>query len=172
VTQPARDATAQIARLRGVVWEWREDAPAEAREQPGMGVIAQEVEAVYPELIEPNEEGIRQVDYDGLVAPMLVATVELDRRLMALEAESERPVSESESGAKSDASEESATELAAKTASAALGTSLDPDAVEKLFPQLVRTNEEGEREVFYEGLVGLLIEAVKELDSRVAALEG
>jgi hypothetical protein len=50
-------------------------------------------------------------------------------------------------------------------------TELDPDQVEKVFPDLVVTNEEGEREVAYEGLVGLLIEAVRELDGRVSALE-
>ena len=58
-----------------------------------------------------------------------------------------------------------------KAAAEGVRTTLDPDEVEKLFPQLVGTDEEGERVVFYEGLVGLLIEAVKELDSRVAALE-
>ena len=45
---------------------------------------------------------------------------------------------------------------------------LDPDEVEKLFPSSSAPTRRGERVVFYEGLVGLLIEAVKELDSRVS----
>jgi len=53
----------------------------------------------------------------------------------------------------------------------AIAIELDPDQVAKVFPGLVVTNEEGEREVAYEGLVGLLIEAVRELDGRVSALE-
>ena len=40
-----------------------------------------------------------------------------------------------------------------------------------VFPELVVTDEDGERTVAYEGLVGLLIEAVRELDGRVRALE-
>ena len=50
-------------------------------------------------------------------------------------------------------------------------TELDPDQVEKVFPELVITDDDGERIVAYEGLVGLLIEAVRELDGRVRALE-
>ncbi len=65
-----------------------------------------------------------------------------------------------------------ATERVSRVAGDELRTELDPDVIEKMFPQLVITNEEGEREVAYEGLVGLLIEAVKELDTRVSEVEG
>ena len=43
--------------------------------------------------------------------------------------------------------------------------------VEKVLPELVATNEEGTKSVSYNGLIGLLIEAVKEQGSQIAALK-
>jgi hypothetical protein len=42
--------------------------------------------------------------------------------------------------------------------------------VEKVFPELVH-GEEGKKSLQYSGLVGALIEAVKELSAKVAVLE-
>jgi len=142
-----------------VRWEWRDDAPPDAHERPGLGVLAQEVEAEFPELIEYGDDGYMKVEYDGLVPPLMLAVRELDVRLEKL-AERER----------SAVSDELPERLAAATGDE-VRTELDPDQVEKVFPSLVLTNEDGEREVAYEGLVGLLIEAVRELDGRVSALE-
>jgi trimeric autotransporter adhesin len=79
-------ATDKIARLRGVTWEWRDDAPDDAKEQPGMGVIAQEVEKVFPELVTTDDQGRKKVEYEGLIAPLIEAVKELDERVRALEA--------------------------------------------------------------------------------------
>lgn len=79
------EATNQIRALRGVTWEWRDDAPDEAKDQPGMGVIAQDVEKVFPALVSTDEHGRKQVDYIGLIAPLIEAVKELDDRLRALE---------------------------------------------------------------------------------------
>jgi Chaperone of endosialidase len=81
-----RRVTEKVTRLRGVTWKWRDDAPAEAREQAGMGVIAQEVEAVFPDLVVTGEDGRKRVDYVGLAAPLIEAIKELDARVLALEA--------------------------------------------------------------------------------------
>ncbi len=83
-------ATGKIRELRGVTWEWREDAPAEAQQQPGMGVIAQEVEKVFPELVVTDEQGLKRVEYSGLIAPLIEAVKELDDRLRALEGRFDR----------------------------------------------------------------------------------
>jgi endosialidase-like protein len=80
------EATRKLRELRGVTWEWREEAPANAKEQPGMGVIAQEVEKVFPELVTTDEEGRKQVEYSGLIAPLIEAVKELDERLRPIEA--------------------------------------------------------------------------------------
>ena len=114
---------------------------------------------MFPELIEQGEDGFLTVEYDGLVPPLMLAVGELNARLEKL-ARRER----------SAVSDELPERLAAATGDE-VRTELDPDRVEKVFPSLVLTNEDGEREVAYEGLVGLLIEAVKELDGRVSALE-
>jgi hypothetical protein len=81
------EATAKIRQLRGVTWEWREEAPEEAKQQPGMGVIAQDVERVFPQLVETDEQGYKRVEYSGLIAPLIEAVKELDDRLRAVEAQ-------------------------------------------------------------------------------------
>ena len=43
--------------------------------------------------------------------------------------------------------------------------------VEEAFPEAVRTNANGFKSVDYMGLVAVLVEAVKELDERLVALE-
>src|SRR5918911_4134939 len=78
-------ATARIRSLRGVRWQWRDDAPAEARGQAGMGVIAQEVEAVFPELVRTSRTGFKRVRYNGLLTPLMTTAGELNRRMEALE---------------------------------------------------------------------------------------
>ncbi len=82
--EPKR-ASERIAALRGVTWEWREEAPVEAKEQPGMGVLAQDVERVFPELVTTDAQGRKRVDYLGLLAPLIEAVKELDQRLRAVE---------------------------------------------------------------------------------------
>lgn len=160
------DATAQVRRLRGVTWQWRDEAPDEAKAAPGMGIIAQDVEAVWPHLIERTEEGHLQVEYDGLIPPLMTACGELLARVAEIEegeaklgGEEERPAVQS------------AREMAG-IAGPKVSTELDPDRIEKVYPDLVYTDEEGNRAVAYHGLVGPLVEAVKELDARLSALEG
>jgi hypothetical protein len=155
----AGGAIPRLRRLRGVRWDWRDDAPPDAHDRPGLGVLAQEVEAVFPELIEHGPDGFLKVEYDGLVPPLMLAVGELNARLEKL-AQRER----------SGVSDELPERLAAAT-QGEVRTELDPDQVEKVFPELVVTDEDGERVVAYEGLVGLLIEAVRELDGRVTAIE-
>jgi trimeric autotransporter adhesin len=79
-------ATHLIGELRGVTWEWREEAPAEAKDQPGIGLIAQDVEKVFPELVTEDEQGRKRVAYHGLIGPLVEAVKELDARLTAIEA--------------------------------------------------------------------------------------
>ena len=44
--------------------------------------------------------------------------------------------------------------------------------VEKLLPELVHTGQNGEKSVNYGGIVGVLVEAIKELSARIDKLEG
>jgi hypothetical protein len=81
------DAVSKISAIRGVTWIWHDDAPSDARDQPGVGVIAQEVERVFPELVTMGDDGIKRVDYIGLIGPLIEAVKELDERVRALEME-------------------------------------------------------------------------------------
>lgn len=78
---------ALIRRLRGVSFEWGEHAP-DGLSGADLGVIAQEVEAVFPELVREDELGYKRVNYLGLLAPLIEAVKELDARVAALEATS------------------------------------------------------------------------------------
>jgi trimeric autotransporter adhesin len=84
---PDDPSTEKLQRVRGVTWEWKDDAPDDAKDQPGMGVIAQEVERVFPELVTTDEQGRKKVNYFGLIGPLIEAVKELDARVSALEAE-------------------------------------------------------------------------------------
>ncbi len=77
----------RLAQIRGVTWEWNEDAAAYGK-QPGSrdaGVIAQDVEAVFPQLVGTAPEGHKLVNYNGLVGVLVEAVKELKAKNEALE---------------------------------------------------------------------------------------
>lgn len=84
---PKGDVLPRISKIRGVTWEWRDDAPGEAKDQPCIGVVAQEVERVFPELVSMDENGIKRVYYAGLIGPLIEAVKELEARVRSLESE-------------------------------------------------------------------------------------
>lgn len=86
MSEPTNPATDKLQQVRGVTWDWRDDAPDDAKDQPGIGVIAQEVERVFPELVTTDEHGRKKVNYFGLIGPLIEAIKELDARLAKLEA--------------------------------------------------------------------------------------
>jgi Chaperone of endosialidase len=70
----------RLENIRGVAFDWVDSptAPGGRSGQPGIGVIAQEVEAVFPELVqEYGDVRCKAVDYNGLVAALLGAAKEL-----------------------------------------------------------------------------------------------
>lgn len=78
----------RLAKIRGVTWRWNERA-AEVGLEPGSsdaGVIAQEVEIVFPDLVSTTPEGIKQVNYSGLVGVLIEAVKELKQKNDELEA--------------------------------------------------------------------------------------
>lgn len=81
---------ALVRQLRGVSFEWGENAPA-GHHGRDLGVIAQEVEEVFPELVHEDERGYKHVNYLGLIAPLIEAVKELDERVQALEQAQTRP---------------------------------------------------------------------------------
>jgi hypothetical protein len=53
--------------------------------EDGVGVIAQEVEEVFPELIHESNDGIKSVNYNGLVGVLFAAVKELSAKVKQLE---------------------------------------------------------------------------------------
>jgi len=60
------DPLAKVVQIRGVNFDWKES------QRPSLGVIAQEVEKVLPELVTDN--GTKTVNYNGLIG-LLIETV-------------------------------------------------------------------------------------------------
>jgi hypothetical protein len=83
-------AVGRLLTLRGVTWRWRDDVPTDMDQGSPMGVVAQDVEAEFPELIHVDERGFKTVNYTGLIAPLIEAVRELDERLRAVEERLER----------------------------------------------------------------------------------
>jgi hypothetical protein len=54
-----------------------------------MGVIAQEVEAVIPEVVATDDEGMKSVDYQAMVGLLIEAVKELQAKVDAHEAKCE-----------------------------------------------------------------------------------
>jgi hypothetical protein len=78
----------QLARLKGVTWTWNEEAGAVGKEPgaPDAGVLAQDVEAVFPELVVTMADGWKRVNYTGLIGVLVEAVKELKAKNEALEA--------------------------------------------------------------------------------------
>jgi hypothetical protein len=78
------NALDKVLSLRGVVFNWKKDGTK------NVGLIAQEVEEVYPELVEINEEGMKSVAYGNLVPVLIEAIKEQQKEIDALKAEIEK----------------------------------------------------------------------------------
>jgi hypothetical protein len=72
------DASTKVAALRGVNFDWK------ATGEKSMGVIAQEVEAVIPEVVATDEEGGKAVNYQAMVGLLIEAVKELQEEVKAL----------------------------------------------------------------------------------------
>lgn len=82
-------ALEKISQLRGVGFDWNQKASTPGRHD--IGVIAQEVEKVFPTLIHVDKaSGYKMVDYAGLVSPLIESTKELYGMCRASEVKAER----------------------------------------------------------------------------------
>jgi hypothetical protein len=68
------DAERIISEIHGVRYSWKHN------DQPSAGVVAQHVECVIPELVTTNEDGIKSVNYNGLVGVLVEAVKSLQRK--------------------------------------------------------------------------------------------
>jgi hypothetical protein len=74
------DALSKVLQLRGVSFTWKSTGA------PAVGVIAQEVEKVYPSLVNTDEAGVKSVQEANLVAPLIEAVKAQQAEIDALKA--------------------------------------------------------------------------------------
>jgi hypothetical protein len=86
------NALEKLLTLKGVFYDWREDEFPEMNFEGGrqIGVIAQDVEKVFPEAVSKSRDGIRSVAYSMLIAPIIEAIKELKTILSFHKAEIEQ----------------------------------------------------------------------------------
>lgn len=82
------DAVATLAGLRGVRFEWRPELAEELGLEPGpqLGFLAQEVEAVCPEAVDTDAEGMKSIRPHAFLPLLVEAVKELAAEQEALEA--------------------------------------------------------------------------------------
>jgi hypothetical protein len=82
-----QDVLAKLTNMRGVFFEWTENQVARTPGKREIGVLAQEVEAILPELVSDweDDKGYKGVDYGRLAAVLLEAVKELAGKLGTLD---------------------------------------------------------------------------------------
>ena len=64
----------KINQLNGYTFNWKEN------KKEAIGIVAQEVEKIFPELVVAGRDGVKRVNYDSLIPVMLEAIKELAKR--------------------------------------------------------------------------------------------
>ncbi len=77
------DALNRVLKLRGVKFEWKKDSGRDKDPAPGphIGLIAQEVETVFPELVKTGPDGYKFVAYANVTA-ILVEAVKQQQKII------------------------------------------------------------------------------------------
>ena len=77
----------KVMNLRGVSYDWRRDEfPERNFENKGqIGLIAQEVEILFPELVDTGADGFKSVEYSKMVAVLIEAIKEQQKQIQSLE---------------------------------------------------------------------------------------
>jgi hypothetical protein len=79
--QTLTNALDKIEKLRGVSFNWKSDGKAQ------IGLIAQEVEKVIPDVVSTGNNGLKSVEYGNLVAVLIEGMKEQQKQIEALQAE-------------------------------------------------------------------------------------
>ncbi len=78
---PLSGSLEKILALSGYSFDWKSTGTKD------IGVIAQEVETVFPELVHTNSEGIKSVEYGNLIAPLIEAMKTQQKEIESLKSE-------------------------------------------------------------------------------------
>jgi hypothetical protein len=84
--KPIENALEKIQSVGGYEFDWKEENKIEhGYEGHDIGVIAQEIEAIAPELVQTRENGYKAVKYDKIVPLLIEAIKELSAKVKELE---------------------------------------------------------------------------------------
>ena len=79
---PIKNALDKISKISGNTYDWKAENKAEhGYEGNDVGVIAQEIEAVLPQLVQTRESGYKAVKYDKLVALLIEGMKEQQKQI-------------------------------------------------------------------------------------------
>ena len=81
--QQIPNALEKLKQLNGVSFNWKSSG------EKSIGLIAQDVEKVYPEIVSTGENGLKAVDYAKLVAVLIEAVKEQQKQIDELKAQLE-----------------------------------------------------------------------------------
>ena len=89
--KPLKNVLETVDEIQGVSYKWKADEfpDKEFNDESQIGVIAQDVEKVYPELVHTDAEGFKSVRYDLMAAVLIEAVKELKDRVVVLEKETQ-----------------------------------------------------------------------------------
>jgi Chaperone of endosialidase len=82
--QTQQNALTQVLKLRGVTYTWNKE---EVKGKKDIGFIAQEVEEIFPEIVQTNADGYKSMEYGRLTSVLAEAVKELAQKVEALERE-------------------------------------------------------------------------------------
>jgi len=76
---PIIGALSTLKQIKGVGFNWKDNG------KKSYGHIAQRLEEILPELVDTNDEGVKSVNYNGIIAFLVEAVKEMDKRITELE---------------------------------------------------------------------------------------
>ena len=74
----------KVKKLRGVKWDWNDTASDVTKAAPNTGLIAQEVQAVLPEVVKEREDGFLGLDYAKMVGLLVEAIKQQQQNIDSL----------------------------------------------------------------------------------------
>lgn len=83
------NALSKVEQMRGVIYEWRADEYKDKGfdTAPQIGLIAQEVEKIFPQLVGTDNSGFKSVEYSKMVAVLIEAIKEQQQIITSQKAE-------------------------------------------------------------------------------------
>ena len=81
--KPIENALDKVNKISGVTFEWNEKSHKETGKKD-VGVVAQEIEAILPELVDNRSNGYKAVDYPKLTALLIEAVKDLSNQVKEL----------------------------------------------------------------------------------------